>query len=230
MIFEDLRNNIDFYIRSKTKFSRKGFVERNNSILEHVFLENLYMKDILNKCFETSSKNIIKTLDIGCKNWFYAKGQYEYYSDIANTVFMDGVELDAYRLYSNFYTRYEVAKFYTKDLKNTNYIADNLLNLNNKYDYITWILPFVVTEPLEYWGLPKKYFCPERLLSHAYSLLNEKGQMLIINQGEQEALAQKKLLSKLNIEYIELGEIFSEYFEYKNKRYAYLIKKTKKAF
>ena len=71
----------------------------------------------------------------------------------------------------------------------------------------------------------EKYFYPERLLRHAYMLLNSDGQMLIINQGETEAKEQERLLKKLNINYKTLGEIKSEHFEYQNRRFGYLIQK-----
>ena len=195
-MFEDLRNSVDFFIRSKTQFSRKGFVEKNEKVLKQVEQENRYIFSVMDEYFEKRSKDVIKTLDIGCKNWYYAKGQYEYYSQLDSKFFMYGVELDAYRLYSNFYSRYEVAKFYTQGLENISYIADDLLNINDfeRYDYITWFLPFVTYKPLKYWGLPKKFFCPEKLLNHAYSLLSETGQLLIINQGEEEALKQIEIL------------------------------------
>ena len=86
-------------------------------------------------------------------------------------------------------------------------------------------MPFVVIEPLKYWGLPVKYFCPEKLLEHAYGLLKTNGQLLIINQGENEAKVQEKYLKKLKIPYKELGEILNEYYEYQNKRYGFLITK-----
>ena len=224
-MFEDLRNTIDFFIRNKTKFSRKNFVETNIDLLERNKKENAYTNDVLSKYLNKTQKNKVRALDIGCKNWFYARGEYEFFKTISDDVVLDGVELDAYRLYSNFYSRYEVAKFYTKNLRGVNYIAGNLLDLEEKYDYITWFLPFVLINPLIYWGLPKKYFCPEKLLKHAYSLLNEGGEMLIINQGEGEAFAQKKLFDKLEILYEELGEIKSEFFEYRNQRYGFLVKK-----
>ena len=224
-MFKDLRNTIDFFIRNKTKFSRKNFVEKNANLLERNEQENLYTKEILSKYFTKEHKNKIKALDIGCKNWFYAKGEYNFFKSIANEVILDGVELDAYRLYSNFYSRYEVAKFYTKGLDKTIYIAGNLLDLKGKYDYIIWFLPFVVIKPHIYWGLPKKLFCPQKLLKHAYSLLENDGEMLIINQGKEEANAQKLLLDKLKIPYEELGEVKSEFFEYNYKRFGFLVKK-----
>ena len=138
---------------------------------------------------------------------------------------LDGVEIDAFRLYSNLYSRYESAKFYTKNLKNTNYIAGDLLSISDTYDYIIWFLPFVTIEPLKYWGLPEKYFMPEKLLYHAFSLLKNGGQMLIVNQGEKEAAVQKQLFEKLNIKYTEKGIVKSRFLEYKNDRYAFVINK-----
>lgn len=224
-MFTDLRNSFDFFIRNNTKFSRKNFIEKNRKLIKRNIQENLYTEDVLEQAFRKILNKKLAILDIGCKNWFYAKGEHAFFSNFCKDFTLDGVEIDAHRLYSNFYSRYEVAKYYTKDLSNTNYIAGNLLDLNKKYDYIIWFLPFVLKEPHIYWGLPKKYFYPERLLRHAYTLLNSGGQMLIINQGEVEAKEQEHLLKKLNINFTSLGEIKSEHFEYKNKRFGYLVKK-----
>ena len=111
-MLEDLKNNIDFFIRNITKFSRRNFIEKNAEMIKINYAQNLYMKDILNQCFEKIYRDSLKVLDIGCKNWFYAKGQHAYFSEFCRNVFMDGVEIDAFRLYSNFYSRYEVAKYY----------------------------------------------------------------------------------------------------------------------
>lgn len=224
-MLENLRNQIDFFIRNKTKFSRKNFVETNLELVERNRLENLYTKDVLGHYIEKNPRDFAKILDIGCKNWFYAKGEYEFFKSFCKDFLLEGVEIDAYRLYSNFYSRYEVAKFYTKDLLNTNYIVDNLLNVKGKYDFIIWFLPFVIEEPHVYWGLPKKYFYPKKLLIHAYNLLNSNGVMLIINQGLAEADKQQELLEVSGINYVNLGEVKSKYFEYKNKRFGFLVQK-----
>ena len=225
-MLDDLKNNIDFLIRNKTQFSRKNFQEKDEKKLLRNYLENLYTYDILDRYFEKILYKEAKILDIGCKNWFYAKGEYNFFKTFINNFRLDGVEIDAYRLYSNLYTRFETAKFYTKGLKNTNYIPANLLDIKEYYNYIIWILPFVSAEPHRYWGLPKKLFMPEKLLKHAIRLLNEKGQLLIINQGEKEAQMQKQMFENLNIKYEEKGIVKSKFIEYKNNRYAYLIKKS----
>ena len=222
MVFENIKNGIDFFIRNKTKFSRKNFVEKDEKLLFRNYLENLYTYDILEQCLKKYPSDTAKILDIGSKNWFYAKGEYSFFKSFVQTPCLDGVEIDAFRLYSNLYSRYESAKFYTKNLKNTNYIAGDLLSISDTYDYIIWFLPFVTIEPLKYWGLPEKYFMPEKLLYHAFSLLKNGGQMLIVNQGEKEASAQKLLFEKLNIKYTEKGIVKSDFLEYKNDRYAFV--------
>ena len=221
----NLKNSIDFYLRNKIRISRKNFVEKNPALIQRNKLENLYTEDILEQYFQKIEKEEVKILDIGSKNWFYALGEHNFFSKLYEKFSIDGVELDAFRLYSNFYNRFEVAKYYTKNLKNTNYIARNLLDIKENYDYIIWFLPFVLPNPHRLWGLPIKYFYPEKLLTHAYNLLEPNGQMLIVNQGEKEAEVQEELLQKLGANYKKLGEIQSMHFEYKNKRFGFLIKK-----
>lgn len=258
--FQNLKNNIDFFLRQHLKFSRKGYFEKNESkeglfwgkysstylqkALEREkylyekfdlnylklnstrqnYLENLYPIDLLEKYLDINSKENLKVLDIGCKNWFYAKGEYFYFKKYCEKLNLDGIEIDANRLYSNFYSRAEVAKFHIKDLQDAKYIEKNFLSLNEKYDYIIWILPFVVEGPLLKWGLPKKYFQPEKMLLHAYNSLNKGGKIFIINQGEAEYKAQKALCKKLNISCEQIGEIKSDFINYQNPRYLMLIK------
>ena len=225
-MLKDIKNSFDFFLRNKIRISRKNFSETNQKLIERNTLENQYTKDVMEQCFTKRRQKTIKALDIGSKNWFYAKGEYKFFESFSKEFSLDGVELDAYRLYSNFYNRYEVAKYYTKGLKNAKYIVGDLLDVEDKYDYIIWFLPFVLYEPHSYWGLPKKYFYPEKLLKHAHSLLQTNGQMLIINQGEIEAKIQQEMLEKLGISYKSLGEIKSEKFSYKNKRFGFLVEKT----
>lgn len=224
-MFDELKNNIDFWIRNHTRFSRKNFVEKDENILKRNYLENLYTFDILDKFLKKEHKSFASILDIGSKNWFYAKGEYNFFKTFCDDFSLDGVELDAYRLYSNFYSRFETAKFYMNGLKNTEYIAGNLLDIDKKYDYIIWFLPFVSKMPLTEWGLPQSYFMPEKLLVRAYSLLENDGQMLIINQGIVEAELQKNLLNKTDIKYEEKGIVKSNFLQYKNDRYAFLVNK-----
>lgn len=277
MIYLDnLKNNIDFFLRQRLTFSRKNYSERNESkeglfdgkvaerekfLLENYdlqilksnstrqnYLENLYLIDILDKylalnCpppeflelvprFEIQTSpsrgeelhKKCKILDIGCKNWSYAKGEYAFFKKHYENLQLDGIELDANRLYSNFFSRKEVAKFYTKGL-NANYIEGDFLKYNKEYDFIIWILPFVVESPLIKWGLPLRYFQPEEMLKKAYDTLKTGGSMLIFNQGQVEHEAQIELCEKLNISYTTFGEVKNDFMNYNIERQLLTIKK-----
>ena len=66
------------------------------------------------------------------------------------------------------------------------------------------------------------------MLIHAYNLLNCEGELLIINQGEEEYSIQQELLNKINIkdEYTPIGEIEDTFGIFKNKRYCSKLVKT----
>lgn len=218
-MFNDLKNKFDFYIRSCTRFSRKNYFE-DEYLTEKI---NSYTYDVLSQYFQITSTEKIAVLDIGSKNWEYVKGEYTFFKQYTENLHLDGVEIDAYRLYSNFYSRYEVAKFHIKNLEGVSYYPDNLLNIVGNYDYIVWFLPFITEYPLQKWGLPRKFFMPEKLLEHAYKIL--KKEMLIINQGKEEANIQECLLKKMNISFESLGLVKSKFLEFQNERYAFLVKK-----
>lgn len=255
---DNLKNNIDFFLRQRLAFSKKNYSEENENkegLFEGViaerekflvekydlenlksnstrlnYCENLYLIDILDEhlapnfsTFRPLERSTV--LDIGCKNWSYAKGEYAFFKKYCKNVQMDGIELDANRLYSNFFSRKEVAKFYINGLKNVNYIEGDFLNHEGKYDFIIWILPFVVESPLVKWGLPLRYFKPEEMLKKAYDSLKEGGSMLIFNQGQIEHEAQIELCKKLNIFYTTFGEVKSDFLPYNIERHLILIKR-----
>ena len=251
IVMFNIKNNIDFFLRKNIKISRKNYSEineikdelefskeelileselihkyklekyKNNSTVIN-YCQNLYLISILNKYFDIKSKPDLTILDIGSKNWFYAPAEYYYFKRYCKNIFLDGVEIDAYRLYANFYNRLEVAKFYIKDLPNTNYIPDDLMNINKSYDYIVWILPFVLRHPLRAWGLPDNLFKPQKLFEHAYSLLKQNGKMLIINQTKEEFEAQIKIINGLTSTSTKLE---SPFYEYKYQRFLTIVEK-----
>lgn len=221
-----IRENI---IKKEKEFFNKYHLNdlKDNSTIYN-YKENLYIIDLLTKIDLDISNDFIKILDIGSKNWFYARGEYNFfkYHKFKKNIEMTGIELDAYRVYTSFYSRYDSAAFHIKNLENTRYIAGDLLKHNEKYDFITWFFPFVIKEPLLYWGLPLDFYLPEKMLKHAYSLLKKGGTMIILNQGIKEFEKQKELLKALNIKFKEYGEFKSEFLSYKHCRYCLKVYKS----
>lgn len=213
-----IKNYVDFYLRNLFKFSRKNYSPK-----DYKNPENGYVKVVLDEVLELEFKNELKILDIGAKNWSYIEALHGFFAEKCSEFQIDGIELDAYRLNSRGFSRVEVAKFYCRNFKNTNYIAGDFLEHNKKYDVITWFLPFVFYNPHKRWGLPKKHFLPEKMLKHAISSLNDGGIMLVVNQGKQEFEEQKKLYDQAGVKFIEYGEFSIENSPYKHKRFVSLV-------
>ena len=212
----------EFYDNLKIKYGE----ELSQNTTQRIFLENIYFLSIFDKYLSKKKKENISILDIGSKNWSYVKSEYLFFKSFNQNISLDGIELDAYRLSNKFYTRFEIAKFYTSGLENTKYIAGDFLKHEQKYDYIIWILPFITQYPLVRWGLPLRYFKPKAMLNHAYDLLNKNGELLIINQGEEEYTIQQELSKKLSLSPILLGEIEDKFSLFKNKRFCSKIVKS----
>ena len=253
-ILDDLKNRLDFFLRNKLTFSGKNYSEKSQNIDDitytslqkdfitdiekkyniellknstHInFLMNLYYLNIFEKYLSKNNKQPLSILDIGSKNWEYAKSEYLFFKSFCQDIFLDGIELDAYRLCTNFYNRFEIAKFHTKNLQNTNYIVGDFMEHNKKYNYIIWILPFITEYPLVKWGLPLKYFKPQAMLMHAYDLLEPSGELLIINQGEQEFEIQQELIKQVGLKTELSGTIEDVFGLFKNKRFYCKITKN----
>ena len=130
----DLKNIFDFFIREHTKFSRKNYSPKPQNVSDLEFnpkydttilqkditrlncIENLYILDILDKYLKIPAKHNLKVLDIGSKNWNYSKAEYIFFNYHCNHLELTGIELDANRLYYNFYSNKEIAKYNIKYL------------------------------------------------------------------------------------------------------------------
>lgn len=237
----DLKNKFDFFIRQKTKFTRKNYSPRPQKVSDLIpnnqydltilksditrqnCIENLYILDILDKYFRIYPMQDLKVLDIGSKNWNYAKGEYIFFKYNCHHLELTGVELDAHRLCWNLYSRKEIARYNIKYLPFTKYVDEDFMKLNGKFDYITWFLPFLGEFQHKAWGLPMEFFNPKAMLAHAKECLNDGGAMFIVNQGESEFWLQKQLCEDLGLEYQEIGLIGSEFSPYKLPRYALIV-------
>ena len=137
------------------------------------------------------------------------------------------MEIDAFRVYSNFYTRYDYARYHTQGLANCWYLPKNLLKHQGKYDYITWFYPFVTEVPILAWGLPLRLLKPLKMLEHAANLLKPGGLMLVVNQNEKEYSIQEDLIKKLNLGYIKKGEFENSFLDDDRSKYVTLIIENK---
>jgi hypothetical protein len=145
--------------------------------------------------FETAP---VEILEVGVKNWqtlpaldaFCARNAGENYT-------LRGVELDPWRVYQDGYSRWDYAQAFSQGISHAHYKVGTILDENTTAEWILHCLPFVVPEPHQAWGLPKRLFQPEAVLHHlTHRLLKPGGSLWILNQGKAEAAVQDQLLRR----------------------------------
>jgi len=182
----------------------------------------------------TPQYTIKNWLDIGCKNWGYVEAIHQVMQKLSPDQHfeMTGIELDAFRLYGNFHTRWDYAQTFIQPIPQAHYIARDVLQHQGAYDVISWFLPFVFEDPCLAWGLPLTHFKPKALLNHVVQLLKPNGLLLIVNQGADEWAEQQRLLSALTTNQAKtltvslLGALPQSFMTFQHSRYATVCQKV----
>lgn len=183
------------------------------------FRLNLYVLDVLDRHLPPVT-GAGRALDIGAAGWGYLPAL----AAVTGGAW-DGIELDAHRRYWTLTTRRAHADYMCRHHPGCRYLPGSLLDLDGAYNRITWFLPFVLPAALRAWRLPARFFAPEALLRHAWSILAPGGAMLVINQGEHEAVEQQRLFASLRIRAAALGEIHSVFGVFSQPRLGWLAAK-----
>lgn len=204
-----------------TKYNFHSFV---NTIPFESYQMNLYILHLLDN-LDIEFPETIRAIDVGSKNFEYAPSLFSFYKEKGVCEILSGIEIDAFRRYHDFTTRFDHANAYIKDLPHTNYLPIDFLHYNEKVNVITMFLPFVFKEPLLYWGLPLSTYHPEKIFRHAFSLLKDGGIWIITSQEEIEEEKCHEILEKLGISYIKVGRFDSPFYPYELKRYTTIVKK-----
>jgi len=169
-------------------------------------------------------------LDAGAKNWSYVAAISAFIErHFPGAYRLDGVELDVHRRYVDLHTRRQAAQTYISLLPNAHYHEGDIREWTQPAHVITHFMPFVFEDPLLAWGLPPEAFRPREILLHLLGLLTPGGLLLIVNQGETEAHAQKTLLEdapqQLCFRYQSLGQLPARFIQYRYPRYGWLCMK-----
>ena len=119
-------------------------------------------------------------IDVGSLNFYYASALHAFFHPKQ----LQGIELEGYRVYTNFYSRFDYAQCYIRRLSNTTYSVMDFCDFRGVADGITCFYPFVKPEPLVAWRLPLKVFRPHRLFENCVRTLRTGGFLLMINHGK----------------------------------------------
>ncbi len=141
----------------------------------------------------------LRVLDVGSKNFYYAAALAAFWSSQSPVASLLGVEVDAYRVYRDGYSRHDYADAYRAGLKGVDFLAADVRAVTGRFEAITLLFPFVIALPLVKWGLPMGLLAPEDILRHVWALLEPGGLLIIANQDETEAAVQDEICDRLSI-------------------------------
>ncbi len=193
------RTRIDALNKKYAAYFENSFGARNS-------LENYFYLDMLDHLRSTAGDSWPRhrdVIDIGSKNFYYAKVLHL----ALHPERLEGIELEGYRLYPDFYSRYDYAMTYTDGLPATYFTVADFRDLHQPAAVISCLYPFVFENTHINWQLPASAFDPEAYFDAIARNLKQDGNLIMINQGTDEAehahsLCRQRGLQKL-CEYIE---------------------------
>jgi hypothetical protein len=246
----ELRREIDWYIQNRLTlsapvFKRRARRERIRSKLDpeprarldalasgydlsawatvcspREYLLNLHVLDMLDRHLPHPPA-MRRGLDIGSGNWSYLPALVSWSRSP-----WDGVELDAHRRDWTLATRRAYAACMMRTCRDCRYFPGALTEFGGTYEGITWFLPYVRAETFSTTRLPRRYFAPEPMLAHAWSLLAPGGTMFVVNQGEEEMFVQDRLFARSGINAHCTGLLDSGFSPFHRPRYGWVARKT----
>ncbi|MDB5105384.1 MAG: hypothetical protein JWP91_3073 [Fibrobacteres bacterium] len=152
----------------------------------------------------------LAAMDVGSQDWHYVFGLERWLrhggdaparsqrvertgppgpTDPGRQVALRGVEVDGYGIYPDFRSRKDYALAYAEQTGNsqvTYEVGDFLKAEGRGLDVMTLFYPFVTRHHLLLWGLPLRFFRPERLLAKAAALIRPGGWLLVFTHTLKE--------------------------------------------
>jgi SAM-dependent methyltransferase len=165
------------------------------------YRENLYYLEMLERAFDVSGVTLASSVtaaDVGAASWFYVRGLYAllrwWQRSSERQVNLTGYEADAFRVFADFYSRFDHAQAHVRGLDGARFLPQRFERQPETFDVVTLLFPFVFKKDHLRWGLPQAMFDPQQLLADTWRSLKRGGVMVIVNQGEDEHQAQREMM------------------------------------
>ena len=193
---------------------------------------NFYYLDVLSQVFDKLEVNWGSTLhaaDVGPSDWFYLPALVQFLKYFKNPqgreVYLEGFEMDPYRVYADFHSRYDHARKQCDVFPTVMYHSAAFQELPDRFDMVIQFFPFLFLKDHLEWGLPRSLFDPQELFLKLSKSLKPGGYWLILNQGEAEQSLQKDLVTENKLKIATAFEFQSVYKQYEKKHLAMVITK-----
>lgn len=194
------------------------------------FEASLFYLEMMERAFEACDVHLpdpLVAVDVGPSDWFYVQTLHAFLTSWQQPqrrrVSLDGVELDAWRLYRDLRSRADWAEAYVGSLPDVNYLAQDIRTYRRPVDLALMFFPFLFQSDHRAWGLPARYLQPAALLKHVVSLIQPGGILLVVNQGSDERDRQHQLFAEAGLPIAWSACHTSSLAEFSPERYVTLV-------
>lgn len=182
----------------KNRYHLESFFQDSSPVN---YRENLFYLSMLEQALDSCQHRLpaaVEAVDIGPSHWFYVQALHAVLKwwrfPSGRSVVLRGYEVDPYRVYKDLFSRADHAHAHMRGLPGVEYVPRGFTLQAGRLDLITMLFPFVFERDHLEWGLPSPVFQPDALLVSAWNSLKPGGILIIVNQGRDEHLAQRKRL------------------------------------
>lgn len=207
--FQNIRNTIDFYLRSQIRWGRslsKGKpIKAIDAQIQREFKEFLALFNWDSALSQmTLGQGPLITADIGARNFALAPVIDHHFRSLGYQTVVHGIEIDAYRRFTDFHTRADYGHDFAKKIQQGEYHPIDFLAWRQPLHLAFLLNPFVSIEALLAWGLPLSKLRPKEIFLHAYRLLKPQSGIVVLSNTSVEEREISFHIAK------EIGFIFGE--------------------
>lgn len=169
-----------------------------------LYRKNLYLLDILEQAsaglpLPAIAGDVVSALDVGAQDWYYVFALERWLHQVNHCpVFLKGLEVDGHARYSNLHTRREYALAYAAQTGNPQVVyevGDFLRSREVGCDFVFLCYPLLIRYQVLLWGLPLRYFAPQRFIDQAVATLRPGGWLVALFHNPREQAVAMELVT-----------------------------------
>lgn len=169
-----------------------------------LYRKNLYLLDVLEQAsnglpLPAMEADTVKALDVGAQDWYYVFALERWLRQVNHCpVFLKGLEVDGYARYGDFHTRRDYAQAYAAQTGNPQVVyevGDFLRSREIGYDFVFLCYPLLIRYQVLLWGLPLRYFAPQRFIDQAVAALRLGGWLVCLFHNPREQVVAMELVA-----------------------------------
>jgi SAM-dependent methyltransferase len=166
-----------------------------------VYRENVYLLDLLDRhAPPIDVPDRVRAVDVGSQDFRYAFALARWLGQgRRRSVQLTGIELEGERVQRDLRRRRDHGRAYAAEVEGATVryeVGDFVTHEARDLDVVFLFFPFVLEYALLRWGLPRRFFGPDRLFAKVHAALRPGAVAIVMNHTLEERAAQHAILER----------------------------------